>query len=99
MVCGFESHTHFASPDRASENKDLIDLTFQATAEGSMHAIWNFIYRLETAPFPLRIREMQITTRTQSSDSLALDIRLSVIWESKNAKTLTSNNQPSQVNP
>ena len=86
-------------PDRASENKDLVELTFQANAEGSMKSIWNFLYKVETAQIPVRIREMQIASRTEGSDILTLELRLSVMWESKSKLTTASVNVSGKEQP
>lgn len=68
-------------PDRSNTVQGLHDLTYQATADGSMRAIVGFLYRAETAQMPARIRELQITSRTDGADDLSMQLRMSTIWE------------------
>jgi hypothetical protein len=54
-------------------------LEFRASARGSMEAIALFVWRLETAPLPLHVDEVEIAARekgkTKAADELSLDIR------------------------
>lgn len=77
-------------PDRSQSNHGLEEMSFQAGANGTMSAISAFLYRVETTHLPIRIREIQIASRTEGKDDLSLQLRLSTIWEdpSQAKKTL-----------
>jgi len=68
-------------PDRASGSRGLRDLTFQVSGEGSLRTVTTYLYRVETARLPVRIREIQLAARTEGTDDLALQLRLSTLWE------------------
>lgn len=68
-------------PDRASTEKGLVEMSFQATAQGNMRAMSSFIYKIETTTLPIRIREVQIASRTDATDDLTMQMRISTLWE------------------
>jgi len=73
-------------PDRTTGNHGLQEKNFQASVQGPMSAVSAFLYRVETSNLPVRIREMQITSRSEGTDDLAVQIRLSTIWEDTTAR-------------
>jgi DNA-directed RNA polymerase subunit F len=68
-------------PDRTTAVQGLNELGFQATAEGTMRALTEFMLKIETAPMPLRVRELQIASRSEGKDDLTIQIRISTIWD------------------
>ena len=72
-------------PDRSNANQGLRDLTYQTTADGTMRTIIGFLYRAETAKLPARIRELQLTARTDGADDIAMQLRISTLWEEAKA--------------
>ena len=70
-------------PDRPTDAHGLHEMTFQATADGSMRAVAAFLYRIETASVPVRVRELQIAPRTEGSDDLTVQLRISTLWEDR----------------
>lgn len=70
-------------PERTIVNQGVHELSFHATADGSMRSISRFLYRLETSEVPVRIQELQISSRTDGTDDLSMQIRLSTIWEER----------------
>jgi len=77
-----EARLAFSSikPERSTEGGDLREIEFQAAGTGSMRAVAQFLWRIETASFPLRIKELQIGSRREGTDDLSLQLRLSTIY-------------------
>ncbi len=73
-------------PDRASASHGLRELTFQATADGSMRSIAAFLYCVEMAHLPVRVRELQIAARSEGTDDLTMQVRISTLWEDTKAQ-------------
>lgn len=68
-------------PDRGSQAHGLHEVTFQASGEGPMRAVARFLHRIESAPMPLRIREVQIASRSDGADDLTVQLRVSTLWD------------------
>ncbi|MEX0775580.1 MAG: GspMb/PilO family protein [Phycisphaeraceae bacterium] len=73
-------------PDRASAVNDLNELSFQATGEGSMHALARFLYMLRNAQMPLRVLELQVASRSDAADDLTVQLRISTLWRAPAAE-------------
>jgi hypothetical protein len=67
-------------PERLPEKKTLQEIAFQATGTGSMNAVSRFLWRLETAKVPIRVKELQLGTRKEGADDLTLQLRLSTLY-------------------
>ena len=72
-------------PDRTTAGHGLRELTFQVSGDGNLRAVMTFLHRLESAPLPLRVREVQIAPRTEGADDLSMTLRVSSIWEESTA--------------
>lgn len=67
-------------PERMTEKKTLQEITFQAVGTGSMNAVSKFLWRIETAKAPLRVKELQLGARKEGTDDLTLSLRLSTLY-------------------
>src|SRR5690606_1518894 len=67
-------------PDRASSKDGLQEMTFQANAQGTLQAISYFLYHVETTELPIRVREIQIASRTEAKNDLTMQLRISTLW-------------------
>ena len=56
------------------------EITFQAAGTGPMSAVARFLWRMETAPFPLRVEELQVGARREGTDDLSLQLRVSTLY-------------------
>ena len=68
-------------PERVSEKKHLQEINFQATGTGSMNAVARFLWRVETAGIPIRLKELQLGSRKEGTDDLTLQLRLSTLYQ------------------
>ena len=80
-----ESNLTLASirPDRVTDDHGISELAFQATAEGSLRSVTDFLYKVQTAKMPVRIRELQIASRVEGNDDLTLQLHISTLWEDR----------------
>jgi Tfp pilus assembly protein PilO len=69
-------------PERLLEKKSLHEISFKATATGSMNAVTKFLWQLETAKVPVRVKDLQLGTRKEGTDDLTLQLRLSTLYQS-----------------
>jgi len=76
-------------PDRMQSRLGVEEKNFQITAQGTLQAVSSFLYRIETSQLPLRVHELRIAARTEGTDDLTVQIRLSTIWEAAAANGRT----------
>jgi hypothetical protein len=67
-------------PERLPEKTALPEIAFQAVGTGSMSAVSRFLWRLETAKVPIRVKELQVGARKEGTDDLTLQVRLSTLY-------------------
>jgi hypothetical protein len=46
-----------------------------------MYAVSRFLWRVETAKVPIRVKEMQLGSRKEGADDLTLTLRLSTLYQ------------------
>jgi hypothetical protein len=67
-------------PERTEKEKDFYKITLRATGTGSMSQIGRFLWRIQTAPVPARITDLQINSRKEGTDDLSLTLGVSTIY-------------------
>jgi Tfp pilus assembly protein PilO len=67
-------------PERLPGKKSLQEISFQAVGTGSMDAVARFLWRIETAEVPIRVKELQLGARKEGTDDLTLQLRLSTLY-------------------
>ena len=77
-------------PERVPEKKHHQEITFQTTGTGSMNAVARFLWRVETAGIPIRVKELQLGSRKEGTDDLTLQLRLSTLYQATPPPALTS---------
>lgn len=65
-------------PERVAAEEGLPEIVFDLAGLGSMHAVTRFLWQVETAELPLRIRDLQLGV---SGDLMSLQLTLSAIYE------------------
>ncbi len=68
--------------DREKSKKAIQEISFQAAGTGTMAAVKLFLFRVEKSKIPLRIKELQLSSRKEGADDLTLQLRLSTLYES-----------------
>lgn len=67
-------------PERLHREDDLREIMFQAAATGPMSAVSRFLWRIETTSIPLRVKEVQLSSRREGTDALSLQLRVSTLY-------------------
>jgi Tfp pilus assembly protein PilO len=66
--------------DRTEKQKDFYQITIRATGAGSMDQIARFLWRIQTASFPIRITDLSLSSRKEGTDDLALQMSLATAY-------------------
>jgi len=68
------------NPERSKHDGALREITFKAVGSGSMNAVARFLWHLETASFPVRMKGLQLNSRKEGTDSLSIQLRISTLY-------------------
>lgn len=68
-------------PERPSEKNGFIQIGFQTSGTGTTAAVSNLLWRLETAGIPVRINDVTITSKTEGTDDLQVQLNLSTLCQ------------------
>jgi Tfp pilus assembly protein PilO len=74
-------------PERAERQQDFQKITLRAAAHGSMAQVAMFLFSVEQASIPLRVTDVQITSRRDGMDDLSIKLGISTIHEPASAGT------------
>jgi len=66
--------------DRLADKTQLPQIAFQFTGTGTMDSITRFLLRIQNATIPLRITELQLTSRKEGVDDLTITLRMSTVY-------------------
>ncbi|MCY3019323.1 MAG: hypothetical protein NTW87_09900, partial [Planctomycetota bacterium] len=67
-------------PDRPESKGQVKEIHVQATGTGPMEAVARFLWRMHSASFPLKITEFQLGSRTDGTNDLALQLKVSTLY-------------------
>lgn len=67
------------SSERVAPGERFDEVGFIISGTGSMASVQKFLFSLRRAPFALRIKECDITSRNEKQDRLTVSLRLSTI--------------------
>ena len=74
-------------PQRVERREQFDIVTVRATANGSLRSIGQFLWRLQTADIPMRITDMQVSSRKEGTDDLSLQLGVSTLALAPEAPT------------
>ena len=75
-------------PERSTKRGQLQEITFQAVCVGSMNGVSKFLWQIENAALPVKISDLQLSTRKEGADDLTLQVRIAALClEPPSAKT------------
>jgi len=66
-------------PARSTQETLLPEIDFRAAGTGSMAAVSRFLWRLETATIPVKVKALQIGSRKEGQDNLSLQVQVSTL--------------------
>jgi hypothetical protein len=85
------SITALTNPGRTSSKSDFDTIKFQATGTGTTKRVANFLLALESTDLPLKIEDLNITSKTPGDDMLTVEMGLtSIIYAPKVAAGSTA---------
>jgi len=67
-------------PDRVAGDKGLQEMTFMVAGKGRLDAVARFLYDVETAEMPIKVKDMQLGSAGESGDSMSLQLTLSALY-------------------
>ena len=84
-------------PDRVASDKGLKEMTFVVVGTGTLDAVARFLWHIETAPLPIKVKDMQLGSSNESGQSMSVQLRLSALCLGTEQKP-SEDNSPREVN-
>ncbi len=70
-------------PDRLSGDGNLGEIEFVLSGTGSMASVTRFLWEMETAQIPLKIKSYQLGSKNEKADTMTVQIELSTVYTQK----------------
>ncbi len=67
-------------PERVASDQGLKEMTFVIAGKGTLRSVAPFLWRIETAALPVKVKSMQLGSASESGDSMSLQLRLSALY-------------------
>lgn len=67
-------------PERISSNRGLQEMIFTVAGRGSLESVARFLWQIETAALPVKIKDMQLGSSSEAGDSMSLQLHLSALY-------------------
>ena len=67
-------------PERVAGDRGLKEMTFVVAGKGQIDAVARFLYKVETAELPIKVKDLQLGSASESGDSMSLQLRLSALY-------------------
>ena len=67
-------------PERVASDQGLKEMTFVVAGKGTLRAVAQFLWRIEAAALPIKVKSMQLGSASESGDSMSLQLRLSALY-------------------
>ena len=67
-------------PQRSTKETLLPEIVFRVAGTGSMAAVSRFLWRLETAEIPVKVKVLQLASRKDGEDDLSLQLHISTLY-------------------
>lgn len=83
-------------PERTAGDKGMQEITFVIAGRGPLEAVAWFLYQIETAELPVKVKNMQLGSTSESGDNMSLQLRLSAIYVAAEATPSETTSQPNQ---
>jgi hypothetical protein len=83
-------------PDRMASDEGLKEMTFVVVGTGTLDAVTRFLWQIETAPLPIKVKDMQLGSSNESGQSMSVELRLSALCLSTE-QTPSENKPPQEV--
>jgi Tfp pilus assembly protein PilO len=80
-------------PERVSSEKGLQEMILSVAGKGTLDSVARFVWQVETASLPVKIKDMQLGSSSESGDSMSLQLHLSALYL-RTQETPLDTNQP-----
>jgi hypothetical protein len=67
-------------PERMTGEKGLKEIVFAVAGSGSLDAVTRFLYQVETAKLPVKVKSMTLGSGSESGDNISLQLVLSALY-------------------
>ena len=67
-------------PERVASDQGLKEMTFAVAGTGSLRSVAQFLWQIETAALPIKVKSVQIGSASEAGDSMSLQLRLSALY-------------------
>jgi Tfp pilus assembly protein PilO len=76
-------------PERVSVSRDIGETEFIVSASGSMDSVTKFLWDLETAKLPVKIKNLQLGSNDETARQMSLQVKLSSVYIDTQGKEKT----------
>jgi len=83
-------------PERVTSDHGLREIVFVAVGKGRHEAVTRFLYLIETAELPVKIKDMQLSSANESGNDMSVDLRLSALYLGGEQKPSDKQSPPEQ---
>jgi Tfp pilus assembly protein PilO len=66
-------------PERSNKRGELQEVTLQVICTGPMSDVSKFLWQIEDAALPIKISDLQLSTRKEGTDDLTLQVRVAIL--------------------
>jgi hypothetical protein len=67
-------------PDRISSDKGMHEMIFTVAGKGSLESVARLLWEIETAPLPVKIKDMTLGSSSDAGESMSLQLHLSALY-------------------
>lgn len=67
-------------PERISSDRGLQEMIFTVAGRGTLESVAHFLWQIETAVLPVKIKDMQLGSSSEAGDSMSLQLHLSALY-------------------
>jgi Tfp pilus assembly protein PilO len=67
-------------PDRGASDQGLQEMIFTVAGKGTLESVSRFLWEIETAALPAKIRDLQLGSGSESDGTMSLQLHLSVLY-------------------
>lgn len=67
-------------PDRIASTKGLQEMIFTVAGKGTLESVSRFLWHIETAALPVKVRDIQLGSGSESEGTMSLQLHLSALY-------------------
>jgi len=67
-------------PDRIASTKGLQEMIFTVAGKGTLESVSRFLWQIETAALPVKVRDIQLGSGSESEGTMSLQLHLSALY-------------------